>query len=126
MSRQGVVLQDGLMSPVFNGRRTACRSLVFTVCISISAVLLIGAYAVGKAAQQNDKSGVANSTGQKNDQAAQPNATSSAHHFDRVVIIVLENGDYEAAVKDKNLADLAAHGASFSNFHALFHPSPNY
>ena len=34
---------------------------------------------------------------------------------------------YEVAVKDKNLAVLAAHGASFSNFHALFHPSyPNY
>jgi hypothetical protein len=43
------------------------------------------------------------------------------------VIIVLENGDYEIAVKDQNLAALTAHGASFSNFHALFHPSyPNY
>jgi hypothetical protein len=64
---------------------------------------------------------------QKKSDAAQAAAKSSAHHFDRVVIIVLENGDYEVAVKDKNLADLAAHGASFSNFHALFHPSyPNY
>ena len=64
---------------------------------------------------------------QKKDDAAQTAAGSSAHHFDRIVIIVLENGDYEAAVKDKNLAALAASGASFSNFHALFHPSyPNY
>ncbi len=56
-------------------------------------------------------------------QAAKPNA----HHFDRVVIIVLENADYEVAVRDKNLAELATQGASFSNFHALFHPSyPNY
>ena len=63
----------------------------------------------------------------KKDDAAQAAARSSAHHFDRVVIIVLENGDYEAAVKDKNLAALAVKGASFSNFHALFHPSyPNY
>jgi hypothetical protein len=39
----------------------------------------------------------------------------------------LENGDYEVAVKDQNLAALAAQGASFTNFHALFHPSyPNY
>src|SRR3984893_4674783 len=54
--------------------------------------------------------------------AAKPN-----HHFDRVLVIVLENADYEAAVRDKNLAELATHGASFSNFHALFHPSyPNY
>lgn len=61
------------------------------------------------------------------DNAAAADAKSSAHHFDRVVIIVLENGDYEVAVKDQNLADLAARGASFSNFHALFHPSyPNY
>ena len=59
---------------------------------------------------------------------ATPAATKpSAHHFDRVVIVVLENGDYEVAVKDKNLAGLAEHGASFTNFHALFHPSyPNY
>jgi Phosphoesterase family len=121
------VLQDGLMSPVFNGRRTACCSLVFAACVSVSILFPAGAHAVGNSAQQNNKSEVVNPTGQKNNQAAQPNATSSAHHFDRVVIIVLENGDYEAAVKDKNLADLAAHGASFSNFHALFHPSyPNY
>jgi hypothetical protein len=59
--------------------------------------------------------------------AAKPTAKSNAHHFDRVVIIVLENGDYDAAVKDSNLAALAAQGTSFSNFHALFHPSyPNY
>ena len=52
---------------------------------------------------------------------------SPAHHFDRVLIIVLENVDYEVASQDKNLADLAAGGASFTNFHALFHPSyPNY
>jgi hypothetical protein len=64
---------------------------------------------------------------EKKDEAAQAAARFSAHHFDRVVIIVLENGDYEAAIKDKNLAALAARGASFSNFHALFHPSyPNY
>lgn len=64
---------------------------------------------------------------EKRDDAAQAAARSKAHHFDRVVIIVLENGDYEEAVKDKNLAALAAKGASFSNFHALFHPSyPNY
>lgn len=69
--------------------------------------------------------------GNKNEaaqEAARSNAAkSSPRHFDRVVIIVLENGDYEAAIKDKNLATLAALGASFSNFHALFHPSyPNY
>jgi len=64
---------------------------------------------------------------EKKDDAALAAARASAHHFDRVVIVVLENGDYEAAIKDQNLAALAAHGASFSNFHALFHPSyPNY
>ncbi len=64
---------------------------------------------------------------QTKDNAALAGTKPGARHFDRVVIIVLENGDYEAAVKDPNLADLAAHGASFSDFHALFHPSyPNY
>ena len=63
----------------------------------------------------------------KQEEAARAVARSSAHHFDRVLIIVLENVDYEVASQDKNLADLAADGASFTNFHAMFHPSyPNY
>ena len=63
----------------------------------------------------------------KQEEAEKAAARAPAHHFDRVLIIVLENADYEVASKDKNLADLAAQGASFTNFHALFHPSyPNY
>jgi Phosphoesterase family len=63
----------------------------------------------------------------KKEEASRANARASAHHFDRVLIIVLENGDYEEAIRNKDLASLAAHGASFSNLHALFHPSyPNY
>ena len=58
----------------------------------------------------------------KKEEAERAAARASARHFDRVLIIVLENVDYEVASKDKNLADLAAHGASFTNFHALFHP----
>lgn len=63
----------------------------------------------------------------KAEEAARAAARAKAHHFDRVVIIVLENVDYELAIQNKNLAELAAQGASFTNFHALFHPSyPNY
>ena len=63
----------------------------------------------------------------KSEEAARAAARAKAHHFDRVVIIVLENADYERAIQDPNLTALAAHGASFTNFHALFHPSyPNY
>jgi hypothetical protein len=59
--------------------------------------------------------------------AARAAARAKARHFDRVVIIVLENVDYEVASQNKDLAELAAKGASFTNFHALFHPSyPNY
>jgi hypothetical protein len=48
-------------------------------------------------------------------------------HFDRVLIIVLENQNYGSAMKDHFLAQLAEKGASFTNFHALIHPSyPNY
>ncbi len=54
-------------------------------------------------------------------------AQSKAHHFDRVIIIVLENVDYEEAIQNRDLAALAQQGASFTNLHALFHPSyPNY
>ena len=63
----------------------------------------------------------------KKEEAERAAARASAHHFDRVVVIVLENVDYEAASQNKDLAALVAHGASFTNFHALFHPSyPNY
>ena len=76
---------------------------------------------------QSNQAEAARPAQEKKDDAALAAAKASAHHFDRVVIIVLENGDYEVAVRDKNLAELAAKGASFSNFHALFHPSyPNY
>lgn len=63
----------------------------------------------------------------KKDEAIRAAQRSRAHHFDRVVIIVLENTDYERAMQDPNLTALASQGASFTNFHALFHPSyPNY
>ena len=63
----------------------------------------------------------------KQEEAARAAARSKAHHFDRVVIAVLENTDFDRAMQDPNLAALAARGASFTNFHALFHPSyPNY
>ena len=64
---------------------------------------------------------------EKQEEAAKAAARSSAYHFDRVLIIVLENVDYEVASQDKSLQALARQGASFTNFHALFHPSyPNY
>jgi hypothetical protein len=79
------------------------------------------------AADQSNLPQLTKSPQGKQDEAARAAARASAHHFDRVVIIVLENVDYEVASKDKSLSDLAAQGASFTNFHALFHPSyPNY
>ncbi len=52
---------------------------------------------------------------------------SAGKHFDRVLIIVLENQNYSSAMKDPFLEQLAQTGASFSNFKALIHPSyPNY
>jgi hypothetical protein len=78
-------------------------------------------------ADQSNQPQVTKSPQGKQDEAARAAARARAHHFDRVLIIVLENVDYEVASKDKNLADLAGQGASFTNFHALFHPSyPNY
>lgn len=63
----------------------------------------------------------------KQEEAARAAARAKSRHFDRVLIIVLENVDYERAIQDPSLATLAARGASFTNFHALFHPSyPNY
>jgi phosphoesterase family protein len=99
--------------------------LVLLVCVR-----LVSAEGPQPQSQQQVEQGqpeVRKAPEEKKEEAERAAQRSSAHHFDRVLIIVLENGDYEVAVKDKNLTSLAAQGASFSNFHALFHPSyPNY
>jgi hypothetical protein len=48
-------------------------------------------------------------------------------HFDHVLIVVLENQDYESAIRNDLLKSLAQKGAIFSNFGNLYHYSyPNY
>src|ERR1700737_3692019 len=48
-------------------------------------------------------------------------------HFDRVLIIVLENQDYVSAMSNEFLAKLATKGTSFTNFKNPYPPSyPNY
>lgn len=104
------------------------QNIFFALCCFIGFGGLVGAGG-GQSitVDQSNKAEAAKPAEVKKEDAAQAAAKAKAHHFDRVVIIVLENGDYETAVQDKNLAALAVHGASFSNFHALFHPSyPNY
>jgi hypothetical protein len=52
---------------------------------------------------------------------------SAGEHFDRVLIIVLENQNYTSAMNDPFWGQLAQMGASLSNFQALIHSSyPNY
>ncbi len=113
------------MGEIFTGRTVFSRN---TIVAFFNAILLGAAlFAFHSALGQSSQTEAAKPTQEKKDDAAQAAAKTSAHHFDRVVIIVLENADYRDAVKDPNLAALAAQGASFSNFHALFHPSyPNY
>jgi hypothetical protein len=58
-------------------------------------------------------------------QNAQP--AHPGKHFDRVLIVVLENQDFSSAINDPLLADLAKHGSVFTHFTNLTHPSyPNY
>jgi hypothetical protein len=123
------------MSATFAARAAFSR-LLFAVLVFAPCLLSCArAAAAQSSAPQSDQSNqnqakpaeVTKSPEGKKEEAAAAAARSSAHHFDRVVIIVLENEDYEAAGQDKNLAVLAQQGASFTNFHALFHPSyPNY
>jgi len=48
-------------------------------------------------------------------------------HFDHVIIVVLENQNYESAIQNDVFKSLAAKGASFTNFGNLYHHSyPNY
>jgi acid phosphatase len=48
-------------------------------------------------------------------------------YFDHVIVVVLENQDYESAIKNDLLRTLAQRGVTFSNFENLYHYSyPNY
>lgn len=70
-----------------------------------------------------------NSVAQQSPSSAPPvTAAANPHkHFDRVLIVVLENQAYVSAIKDNYLKELADEGVEFTNFHALAHPSyPNY
>ena len=111
-------------------QRAFLRSLfvVLSLTVLLSGTRPVWGQSISQAPpDQADQPQVTKSPQGKHDEAARAAARATARHFDRVLIIVLENADYETASKDKNLADLAAQGASFTNFHALFHPSyPNY
>jgi Phosphoesterase family len=50
-------------------------------------------------------------------------APVAARWFQHVLIIVLENQDYQDAINTRYLGRLAEEGANFTNFHSLFHPS---
>ncbi|CAN6674128.1 hypothetical protein TRVA0_050S00650 [Trichomonascus vanleenenianus] len=51
----------------------------------------------------------------------------SGRAFDRIVIIWLENTDYDKAVGEADLKELATQGITLSNYWSLTHPSePNY
>jgi hypothetical protein len=51
----------------------------------------------------------------------------SGKHFDRVLIIVLENEGFVSATKDSYLDQLASEGVEFTGFKGATHPSyPNY
>lgn len=53
--------------------------------------------------------------------------TSAATTFSNMLLIILENTDYSAAIADPNLKSFASSGVLFSNWDAIGHPSqPNY
>ena len=111
--------------------KAGLRSLPFLLASALLRYLaiasLVGVFVGAQNPPQSNQPQITKSEEGKKEEAIRAVERSSAHHFDRVLIIVLENGDYDVAVKDKNLMALAGQGASFSNFHALFHPSyPNY
>ncbi|MEO8908754.1 MAG: hypothetical protein ABI408_00810, partial [Gemmatimonadaceae bacterium] len=54
-------------------------------------------------------------------------AKTVGKHFDRVVIVMLENEGIDDALGDPYIASLSRRGAWFSNYRAITHPSfPNY
>jgi acid phosphatase len=130
MGNPYAVLQKGKMTFHRDGVCAFCRVrvaalaslLIILACLETAFSQSIQSIAPGQSEPEITKSEKG-----KEEEAARAAARAKAHHFDRVLIVVLENVDYERAMRDPSLTALAAQGASFSNFHALFHPSyPNY
>ena len=116
------VLQKDQMSPASLHR--SCLRILISICLSAAPTLTAQSI---QSAPNPSLPQLTKPEDAKRDDAARAAARARAHHFDRVVIIVLENTDYERAIQDPSLTALAAGGASLTNFHALFHPSyPNY
>ncbi len=65
--------------------------------------------------------------GMAQNESTQARPAHSPKHFDHVLIVVLENQNYESAMQNDLLKSLAKKGAVFSNFGNLYHYSyPNY
>ncbi len=110
---------------------SAMRTKLLSGLLLLLALLILSSIAVysqnSNGANGQAQPQITKSPEGKREEAERAAARAPAHHFDRIIIIVLENVDYERAIQDPNLATLARRGASFTNFHALFHPSyPNY
>ena len=98
-----------------------------TFTLLLISLVLLSSTSQAQITQEPSQPQITKSPEGKKEEAQRAADRAPARHFDRVLIIVLENVDYERAIQDPNLAALAQHGASFTNFHALFHPSyPNY
>src|SRR4051812_41136465 len=50
-------------------------------------------------------------------------AAAKGRRFDRAIFVMFENANYADAIKQPFFRQLADHGAHFSNFLALTHPS---
>jgi len=50
-------------------------------------------------------------------------AAKNGKYFDRAIIVIFENTNYSAAMKEPFFKELATAGANFSNFLAVAHPS---
>jgi len=71
--------------------------------------------------------GAAFSSGGLQTENGKTHVLAPGKHFERVLIIVLENQNYSSSMSNEFLAKLAAKGTSFTNFKNLYHPSyPNY
>jgi len=137
MGHRRIVLQKGLMSLISMVRVFCLRNVLVAALAVIAVWSTDSSPAAAQSApvtppNQSSEPQLTKSPAGKEEEAARAAARANAlhpgaHHFDRVLIIVLENVDYEVASQDRSLVDLVAAGASFTNFHALFHPSyPNY
>jgi acid phosphatase len=121
-------LRSGLTVSLIKGKRVSVISTLARLASSATLMLaLVVSSGISQAQTHPCSTATPKNLGNgtlQSVRSTQSGATwTGGRKFDGVLIVVLENQDYQAVVKHPVMKKLRARGSSFSNFSGTFHPS---